>query len=405
MSDHTIRNSYTLPLPYTYINTDTDLPTSFTWGNVSNVNYLTKSLNQHIPQVRYKSIHNINCQLAIRTYTSDCISPYGSSDLFVRIPQYCGSCWAHGALSSLADRINIAKRMSVTTTKNKNDLCRNEINLSIQYILNCAGTVAGSCHGGSATGVYEYIKSKSGYIPYDTCQSYIACSSDSTNGFCPHVDTSCTLQNICRTCDGTGTCRAITEFPNATIAEYGTYSYYTDGFRNVVHKIKAEIYARGPVAAAINADPILNYKGGIVNDTSLLHMLVNHIVSIVGWGVDDGTTTTSSSPNPIPYWIVRNSWGSYWGELSYFRIVMGHNALGIESEIAWATPATFTIHNVPCSSVAASNHDDQDDTDSCQSNDDTNNIISNESRLKSHYYVDPSELDRDALSQILEQRR
>ena len=27
---------------------------------------------------------------------------------------------------------------------------------------------------------------------------------------------------------------------------------------------------------------------------------------------------------------------------------MGHNSLGIEMEIAWATPATFTVHNFPC---------------------------------------------------------
>jgi hypothetical protein len=54
MEQHTIRNSYQLPLPYTYMNEKhgVELPIEFTWGNVNNVNYLTKSLNQHIPQVR-----------------------------------------------------------------------------------------------------------------------------------------------------------------------------------------------------------------------------------------------------------------------------------------------------------------------------------------------------------------
>jgi cathepsin X len=60
------------------------------------------------------------------------------------------------------------------------------------------------------------------------------------------VDTTCTAANTCRTCDGSGTCREIDVFPNATIAEYGTYSYYTGGFGAVADKIKAEIYARGP---------------------------------------------------------------------------------------------------------------------------------------------------------------
>jgi cathepsin X len=73
---------------------------------------------------------------------------------------------------------------------------------------------------------------------------------------------------------------------------------------NKVHKIKSEIYARGPVATGVNAEPIVEYEGGIVKDRNLLHKIVNHVVSIVGWGVEDDTE----------YWIVRNSWGQYWGK-------------------------------------------------------------------------------------------
>ena len=51
-------------------------------------------------------------------------------------------------------------------------------------------------------------------------------------------------------------------------------------------KIKAEIYARGPVATAVNAIPLTSYAGGIVNNTKFWNMLVNHIVSIVGFGSD-----------------------------------------------------------------------------------------------------------------------
>jgi cathepsin X len=237
-------------------------------------------------------------------------------------------------LSSLGDRIKIAKATAAFSSLDDDDdsddgaAIIDEINLSIQYILNCGSATAGSCHGGSATGVYDFIKHQSGFIPYDTCMSYIACSADSTVGFCPQLDLSCSPLNTCRTCDATGECHALSRFPNATIAEFGTYSYYTGGFGLVAHKIKAEIYARGPVAASINAGPLLNYAGGIVNDTTPWHMMPDHIVSIVGWGTDPETGKQ--------YWICRNSWGEYWGEnLGFFRILMGHNSLGIEGEVSF----------------------------------------------------------------------
>jgi cathepsin X len=50
-------------------------------------------------------------------------------------------------LQSLADRIKIAR-----------DAKGVDINLSVQYILNCGGGMAGSCHGGSHSGVYQFIK-------------------------------------------------------------------------------------------------------------------------------------------------------------------------------------------------------------------------------------------------------
>jgi hypothetical protein len=67
-----------------------------------------------------------------------------------------------------------------------------EINLSFQFLLNCAST-AGSCHGGSA--IHE-----KGYIPYNTCLPCIVCSSELINGFCPHVETTCEdPMNTCKT--------------------------------------------------------------------------------------------------------------------------------------------------------------------------------------------------------------
>jgi cathepsin X len=212
---HTVQNHYRNPLPFTYfdlLESSTDgnsknsrenparlrnqLPRAFSWDNVDGVSYLTHSLNQHIPQ-------------------------------------YCGSCWAHSALTVLADRIKIARHYfqdeDDSFYSNQDDL-----NFSVQFLLNCGSNVAGSCFGGSATGAFEFIHSHAGYVPTDTCQPYLACSSNSTEGFCAAVDTSCTDINICRSCSG-GECVPIYQFPNATVAEYGTY-------HNQVFAIMAGMY-------------------------------------------------------------------------------------------------------------------------------------------------------------------
>ena len=43
-----------------------------------------------------------------------------------------------------------------------------------------------------------------------------------------------------------------------------------------------------------------------------------------------------------------SSWGEYWGEMGFFRIVRGVKALGIEDECSWATPKSWTSANVAC---------------------------------------------------------
>merc|ERR1712194_327313 len=197
---HKVKTSTTHEHAHGYLGSN-DLPARWDWRDVNGVSYVTKDLNQHIPQ-------------------------------------YCGSCWAHGALSALADRIKIARKGKGT-----------EINLSVQYILNCGTEVAGSCHGGSHSAVYDFIKHHSKNVPYDTCLSYEACSAESKEGNCKHGNYECSAMNTCRTCNTFksmgGFCSALDQYPNATVAEYGEL--------RDAEAIKREVYARGPVACGVNA--------------------------------------------------------------------------------------------------------------------------------------------------------
>ena len=89
-----------------------------------------------------------------------------------------------------------------------------------------------------------------------------------------------------------------------------------------------EIYQRGPIACGIAVPKaLMNYTGGIFKDETG-EVDIDHEVSVVGWGVENGEK----------YWIVRNSWGSYWGEDGFFRLVRGINNIAIETDCSWATP-------------------------------------------------------------------
>ena len=149
----------------------------------------------------------------------------------------------------------------------------------MQHLLNC-GT-AGSCHGGTGSGVYNWIKSNPGGIAFDTCQPYMACSKESTEGFCnaTGTDWTCQPENVCRTCATFGAeCVGLEHYPNATIDEAGGVQHEA--------QMMAEIYARGPIACEVLADAGMeNYQGGIYSPGGC-HGFPNHIVSVVGWGVD-----------------------------------------------------------------------------------------------------------------------
>ena len=61
---------------------------------------------------------------------------------------------------------------------------------------------------------------------------------------------------------------------------------------------------------AVPDDLVTNYTGGIYYDTTG-NVEIEHDISVVGYGHDEATGWD--------YWIIRNSWGTYWVRLLYDR--------------------------------------------------------------------------------------
>ena len=146
-------------------------------------------------------------------------------------------------------------------------------------------------------------------IPDVTCQQYKA-----QDGEC------LSAMDTCMTCDSSS-CYPVEKFPVIGIKEYGRVL----GDVN----IQKEIMTRGPVACYINAKCIEDYTGGVSLYDSCKPYLFDHAIQLSGWGTD---------VSGLDYWIGRNSWGTYWGEYGFFRIVRGgaYDPIGCY----WAVPDT-----------------------------------------------------------------
>jgi inhibitor of cysteine peptidase len=196
----------------------------------------------------------------------------------VRDQGLCGSCWAFATAGALESSLKINEW--------------GDRDLSEQYLLSC--NVEGwGCGGGWWAHDYHWWKKPPGEtdagavyedeFPYTT--------SDSTPCGAPHIHRE----------------RVIS----------WSYVGSTLGVPSVAD-IKQAIYTYGPVAAAVyTGSDFQSYTGGIFETSQM--GLPNHAILLVGWDDDQGTGGA---------WILKNSWGTWWGEGGYMRIGYGTSNVG-----------------------------------------------------------------------------
>ena len=107
--------------------------------------------------------------------------------------------------------------------------------------------------------------------------------------------------------------------------------------------MRINLFKYGPLAVSFKMyNDLLDYKSGVYEHVFTKYWggrfdpfeMTSHAVLLVGYGTD-----TSDPSNPIDYWIIKNSWGSDWGEDGYIRFKRGTNECGIESAAVQAFPA------------------------------------------------------------------
>ena len=212
----------------------------------------------------------------------------------------CGSCWAFGTVGPLESNIKI-----------KDGLTKD---LAEQYLVSC-NTDGWGCNGGWWAHDYHQWKIPSGEpdagAVYEADFPYTA-SDSPCNPPHPHLE-------------------KITSW---------AYVGSSNGVPPTAD-IKQAIYDHGPVSAAVCVGTAFqNYSGGIFQTNECTQ--VNHAIVLVGWNDTDG------------YWILRNSWGTSWGESGYMRIKYGTSAVGYAASYVvyggsgpTPTPAPPTATPVP----------------------------------------------------------
>ncbi len=202
----------------------------------------------------------------------------------------CGSCWAFATVANLEGLYAAYKGIQVT--------------FSEQMLVDCDTSDSG-CNGGLMQYSFTWLK-KNGGIMYEAEYPY--------RGY----------QQTCMSDASRYADFYITGYQKLG-SSWSTWSCVDE------EQVKEFLYQVGPLAIALNADYLSDYISGVfdLSSTYCPSSGINHAVTLVGYGYD--------STYGLDYWIVKNSWGSNWGESGYFRIRRGNNVCGVNCYITTAT--------------------------------------------------------------------
>lgn len=124
-----------------------------------------------------------------------------------------------------------------------------------------------------------------------------------------------------------GTCKS-----DARKLEYKIKSTYSGTLSGDEEALKRALANFGPVVIYIQVvSSFYNYQKGIYWDQSCSANChdINHAVVLVGYGTDK-----TSYKTPVDYWIIKNSWGTTWGDGGYVRMIKGWNGMKNNCNVA-----------------------------------------------------------------------